>query len=389
MPIGDDVTFKRSPSDSLICSVLRGIEPAWPWPNDAAREREFIDWVEYHGVAVLLHEQASRMQAWPESIQQAIRNSAFGQAMWELRHQEVLSEVVGALAEKAIEPIIFKGTALAYGLYGNPVRRPRGDTDMIVSQDEAVRAEQTLVNLGFDRCFSVAGDFVSYQTSFTRKIENGGEHTIDLHRRINNSELLSRLFSYQELKANAQPLPLLCDGALAAGSVHALLLACLHPATHKHNPYVVNGVAHYGGDRLIWHHDVHLLANSLSQEQWGGFLDCARSKGLCGPSRDGLDRAVARYETRVPPFVQAGLEATGEKVEAYLKSSRMRQFWIDLLAIGSVAGRMRFVYELVFPSTDYVRRKYGQSAALWLPWLYIRRATTGLLRRLGDVGRAK
>jgi Uncharacterised nucleotidyltransferase len=151
---------------------------------------------------------------------------------------------------------------------------------MIVARQDWRRASETLIAFGFRPNTSVSGEFVSYQDSYTKELE-GGRHTIDLHRRINNSELLSHLFSYTELRAGACPLPTMCNGALTVGPVHALLLACLHPATHKYNPYIVDDVAYYGGDRLIWHYDVHLLAQSFTPSQWQGFVDRAVAKGLC------------------------------------------------------------------------------------------------------------
>ena len=108
--------------------------------------------------------------------------------------------------EESIEPVFFKGTALAYGLYANPVWRDRGDTDMIVPQDASPRRRRADV-VGLSTQHAVSGEFVSYQDSYTKECKDGGRHTIDLHRRINNSELLSRLFSYAELRAEACALP--------------------------------------------------------------------------------------------------------------------------------------------------------------------------------------
>jgi hypothetical protein len=253
---------------------------------------------------------------------------------------------------------------------------------MIVAQQDWGHASETLVTLGFRRNTGISGEFVSYQGSFTKEIESGGQHTIDLHRRINNSQLLSRLFSYAELRTEACPLPALCEGALAVGPVHALLLASLHPATHKHSPYIVADMVHYGGDRLIWHYDVHLLAQSFTPAQWQDFVDRAVAKGLCAISLEGLDRAVACYETRCPDFVRRALARTGEPVATYLKAGRLRQGWIDFLASPGFANRLRFARELVVPPRAYMRAKYARSSVGWLPWLYARRAAEGLIKRL-------
>ncbi len=335
----------------------------------------------------LLHEHAPRLLTWPSSVRDAVRRHAFFQAFWELRHQQVLTEAVAALRAKNIEPILFKGTALAYSLYPNPVWRSRGDTDMIVAPQDWARASEALVALGFRRVTGVSGEFVSYQDSYTKEI-NSGRHTIDLHRRINNSELLSRLFSYAELRAEASSLPELCDGAMAAGPVHALLLACLHPATHKHHPYFVDSIAYYGGDRLIWHYDVHLLVQSFTQVQWQELVDQAAARGLCAISLDGINQAAACYGTRCPDFVRRALTKTGERVMTYINAGSLRQSWIDFTAIPGFGNRLRFARELVFPPRAYMRARYEPSSDAWLPWLYARRATGGIIKRLRPVHRA-
>jgi hypothetical protein len=257
---------------------------------------------------------------------------------------------------------------------------------MIVAQHDWRRASETLIALGFQRNTGVSGELVSYQNSYTKDFEDSGRHTIDLHRRINNSELLSHLFSYTELRAGACSLPTLCNGALAVGPVYALLLACLHPATHKYNPYIVDEVAHYGGDRLIWHYDVHLLAQSLTSRQWQDFVDSAVAKGLCAISLVALERSAACYGMRYPDDIRRALVRTGELVAAYLKAGRLRQGWIDVSAIPSLADRIRFARELLFPSKAYMCAKYAQSPSdASLLWLYARRAAEGLIKRLRPV----
>ena len=375
--------------DDLTCSVLREESPNWPSTCGDDLETIFIRRAQYQGVTALLHERLRRLSAWPYSVREAVRRHALARAFWELRHQQVLDEVVAALRTKDIEPMLFKGTALAYGLYANPVWRERGDTDMIVAQQDWGRASDTLVSLGFRRNAGVSGEFVSYQDSYTKESEGGGRHTIDLHRRINNSELLSRLFSYAELRAEACQLPALCKGAWAAGPVHALLLACLHPATHKHNPYMVDNVAHYGGDRLIWHYDVHLLAQSFIPAQWQNFVDWAVTKGLCATSLQGLQRAAKCYGTRYPDVVLQALAKTREPVSVYLKAGRLRQGWINFSAISGLANRLQFAREFAFPPMAYMRAKYAQLPNASLPWLYARRAAEGLIKYLRGVRQAR
>jgi hypothetical protein len=144
--------------DDLICAVLRGENVMWSSARGDDFEGMFIRRVEYHGVSALLQERMPQLSAWPSSVQEAVRRRALAQALWELRHQQVLGELIDALST-SIEPVMLKGTALAYGLYANPVWRARGDTDMIVAHQDYVRASETLLALGFRPNTGVSGEF--------------------------------------------------------------------------------------------------------------------------------------------------------------------------------------------------------------------------------------
>ena len=304
--------------------------------------------------------------------------------MWELRHRAILQEVLSKLAAAEVRPVVFKGTALAYTLYPEGTLRSRGDTDFIIPPQTQDLVATTLANLGFNRETGMSGESVSYQANFTRTESAGGSHTLDVHWRINNSELLSRMFSHEELLRHAQPVPELGPEALAAGPVHALLLACMHRATHKHNPYYVDGVAHYSGDRLIWLYDIHLLAKSFTSAQWDEFLRLAAQKGLRSVCSEGLERARINFHTAIPGHVLVELENSGqtEAIARYFASGVFRQQWMDFCAIPGISHKLRFVAETMLPPASYMRQKYPQEKPNWLPLLYLRRATGGILKRL-------
>ena len=366
--------MKRSDVDDLLCAIVRGESPGWPAEGSDDLEALLLRHAEYHGIVALLDERLAHLSAWPTSFLDAVHRSAIAQALWEMRNKKVIGEVLTALEKRGIEPVLFKGTALAYSLYANSTWRPRADTDMIIASSDAGPTIETLTSLGFARHASIDGELVSYQDSFVKATGIGGSHVIDIHRRITNSELLSRLLTYAELRGEARALPALCCAALAAGPVHALLLACLHRATHRHNPYYTDGVAYYGGDRLIWYYDIHLLAQSFTVPDWQAFIREATEKGLCATSVEGLTGATVRFGTRCPDFASDALARTGEPVTTYLGASRLRQSWIDFWAIPSVAKRLQFAHELMFPPAIYMRTKYKASDKTWLPWLYARRA---------------
>lgn len=377
--------------EGFLAALLRGENPAWPSGDDSFAA-SFLDRAEYHGVLALMHgrlqQEPEAARGWPDAVLQACRASAVSQVMWELRHRTLLREVFSQLAAVDIHPVVFKGTALAYTLYPEGTLRSRGDTDFIIPPQTQSLVADTLSTLGFEHGCAVSGESISYQESFTRTESTGDAHTLDVHWRINNSELLSRLFSHEELLQHAQAVPALGPDAMAAGRVHALLLACMHRATHKHNPYYVDGVAYYSGDRLIWLYDIHLLAKSFTSAQWDEFLHLADQKGLRSVCREGLELARISFHTVIPEHVLAALENTGqtEVVARYFASGVLHQQWMDFCAIPGITHKLEFLAETVIPPASYMRQKYPQAKPGSLPWLYLRRATGGILKRLQRKG---
>ncbi len=247
---------------------------------------------------------------------------------------------------------------------------------------------EALETLGFMRDAGVSGDFMSYQASFTQTEANGSSHSLDLHWRINNSQLLARLFTYEELRSRAQALPELSPHAFAASSVDALLLACMHRSKHKQTPYIVDGIAHYSGDRLIWLYDIHLLAQKLTQDEWHEFMELATQKGLRAVCLEGLNLAQNCFSSPVASEVIEALARPGqpEPIAQYMESSAVRRLWLDFCAIDGWRGKRGFLTEHLFPPASYMHQKYRDAGSTWLPWLYLRRAMDWLFGHLKGRG---
>ncbi|TIQ22942.1 MAG: hypothetical protein E5X51_04615 [Mesorhizobium sp.] len=374
--------------DELLCASLRGENPLWPEHGNDEFVDRFLERSAYHGVQALLHHYIVDRErvdlGWPEVVLATCRRQATAQALWEMRHQYLLNQVLERLVAIGIHPILFKGTALAYEVYPAPFLRTRGDTDLIVPSGTRNRVAKALETLGF-RELGTRADIISGQTSYSwTDPASSQEHTLDVHWRITNSTLLSNLFSYEELRSVARPLPNLSANALAADPVHALVLACMHRAVHKHALYYVDGVEYYGGDRLIWFYDIQLLFSMLSPSQRNEFVEFAECKGLRATCLDGIEATRARFHTTIPEAVCDALSRPGsrEAASSYLSGSRVSRIWMDFQAARGVRNKSRFLAELLFPPAIHMRQKYRQANSTWLPWLYLRRAMTGFLKYL-------
>ncbi len=371
-----------SQSERLMAAIIEDRRPAWPASVEGLAAA-FLEESAYHGVQPLLHGRLGSTP-WPSEVRGPLRKAARSFAIWELSHRQVVQDALAALAEIGAEPILIKGTALAHGLYPKPELRVRADTDLIVPPHARKDAEAVLAAAGFSRAMGVSGDVIAYQASYRRQTAQAGIHSLDLHWRINNSELLSGLFSHEELGRHSVPLPTLGPHARTVSPVHALLLACMHRGAHKQIPYRVEGVTRCGGDRLIWLYDIHLLSESLAPEEWGAFLQGTKDKGLAATCLEGIARATDCFDTKVPAFVLNALRSAGAEAPParYMDGSRMLRQWMDFRAIGTPARQLQFVRELMFPPEPYMRHKYAATQATWLPWLYLRRTIGGLRKAL-------
>jgi hypothetical protein len=370
-----------TPIENLICATLRGERPSWP--NTADAITCFMERSDYHGVRALLHQHLDASTNWPSEILESCRQQAMKQAVWEMRHQHLLNRVLERLATIGIQPVLFKGTALAYSVYPESFLRGRGDTDLIVKPQDTQRVEELLQTLGFKKNHGIQGEFVSYQTSYIWSDSIGDIHTLDLHWKINNSEFLSKLFTYEELYKHAQPLPKLGQNALAVGPIYSIILACMHKISHTNNPYYVNEITYYGGDRLVWLYDIHLLINSLTPSQQEELVKLAAQKKFKAACLEEIMQAYNCLHTSVPTTLIKSLAYANdhEPITDYMNGSALYKQWVDFKSITGILNKLKFIAETFFPTADYMRYKYHNAYLNWLPWLYLHRIGTGLLNR--------
>jgi hypothetical protein len=371
-------------TERLIGDLLCRSPVQWRGGDDADAIAAFLAAGRRHGVLPLLDAEFRRrsdIETWPQEILDACRVAALSGAMLELARRAENRKVIDALVAAEAAPLLLKGAALAYTHYPNPALRPRCDTDLLILPHRRAAAAAALAALGYAREAGVEGEFVSYQATWSREAGNGIEHSLDVHWRINNSQMLARVLTYAELAARALALPPLGPNARALADVDALLLACLHRAGHANAPYYAGDVAH-SGDRAIWLYDIHLLFARMSGEEQDDFAARAVAKRIRTICADALRCSAEWFGTPIPRRVADVLHAPGpaEPSARYLSGGRARQMIGDFLALDRWGDRAGWVRELAFPSADYMRTKYPDAAGTWLPILYARRGLASVSR---------
>ena len=83
-------------------------------------------------------------------IQRELRRAYYAAAGDAELHRRELAHVLHQLNSRQIQTVVFKGAALAYGIYRDPACRTMGDIDLWVAGEDIERARQALGELGYE-----------------------------------------------------------------------------------------------------------------------------------------------------------------------------------------------------------------------------------------------
>ena len=383
----------RDPSgpeiDRFLAASLRQEDVAWPtqWGLDGAKTA-VVRRIAYHGISGLLNNRAQALLEWPGEVLAQIRDRSLGHAMWETRHRIILARLVGAFAQAEVRCLFLKGTGLAYDLYQNPATRVRGDSDLLVDRGQLEQARDLLTDLGFfvDPNVSGLSDDIHLQEIWQFAHPDGSRHDIDLHWQVMNSFALSNVIEVEVCFANAIALPRLASNALTLDHVSMLVHTAMHKATHIVSPYFSDGQPYYGGDRLIWCHDIHLLARAFSQGDWAHLVTVATKSGVAEVCLSALAFARDRLDTPIPVEVLTALHSASpadRQSHFLLRYGQLNRAWRDVRALAGWHRKSAYVLSRLMPPQAFMRAKYPELASHALVVLYLRRAADLLRARPG------
>jgi hypothetical protein len=292
-----------------------------------------------------------------------------------LREQELI-RVLQAAAVHGVQPLLMKGTPLAYTHYAASYLRPRCDTDLLIQPDMVGRMQRLLTELGYCRLNGVSGTFITHQCTYVKQDRHGVRHAYDVHWKVSNSPLFSDLLSYEEWAQRAMPVGGLVNHSCALAPPQALLLACLHRVAHHHN-----------SERLIWLYDIHLLASRMTCEERTAFIRLATDKQLRAVCGRGLQLAQHCFATLLPEDLMAALYppdglAAAEATAGCLQTGQRRLHIVlaELRALPGWYNKIRLLKEHLFPPPAYLLGRYATTNRALLPVLYCHRVLKGALK---------
>jgi hypothetical protein len=143
---------------------------------------------------------------------------------------------------------------------------------------------------------------------------------------------------------------------------------------------------HRNAESLLWIYDVHLLASSLTEDEFEQFATLAVDKQVAAICVHQLQGAQEQFATQIPEAVIERMSRVEDREPsaAYLRPNRR---WIDELAssihhLPRWGDRLRLLREVAFPHPLYMLKAYGFEEATLslalLPMLYGHRLMAGV-----------
>ena len=331
---------------------------------------EFVEKLDHHGLTAL----ALSQKRLPAAIEEQLKPRTALSVANETLKSNALVELFESFASAGLtHTILFKGSALAHSIYPKPWLRPRSDNDLLIDIEAYSEYEKIFARLGYQKIFSIEGQYVSYQNTFSKKLSGHSHINIDLHWRISNRQILANSYSVAELMRSGNKLDRLSSLISIPSAVDSLIIASFHRLGHHHHE-----------ERLIWLYDIHLLATQLSPKNWTTLIERCNKKALSGVTLDALSYCQKLFNTDIEPKVLQALKRSADQPEPsqiFLQRelAQWQYFLHDIKSLDSWRSRLRLIIENVFPSPDYIRIQMGTKSACIG---YFKRFDRGLRRLL-------
>lgn len=357
--LGPEVTEPRS----WLAAIISGGPSAWSFKPLSCSPAELVAAAQQEGVVALVNERLKQTQqnttngpgaAVSQELCQAFALAAREEVFVSMLQEAESRRLLAVMGEAKVAGLFLKGSSLAYWAYSEPHLRACGDVDILLPSREAadeVSRRLCAAGVGYQRA-NTSGELVAYELMCSRQMANGASIDMDIHWRLVNSALFANTFTFDELMESSIPLPRLSPHARGLGAVHACVHACMHRASN-----LSNGVA----DALKWLYDLEVLMALFKPLDWQQLTAVSIDKGLAGVVLSGLKASATSFGRILPEALVETLQHA-ERTEA-IDAQRLSD-WRYMQrkafdALPTTRLRLRWLWQRVFPSHDYMVCLYG------------------------------
>jgi hypothetical protein len=347
-----------------------------------------FDWAALHEIArreallPLLCETVFHRGLLPAEMEDDWRASYAGSLLRNVHLLSELEAVLAALQGEGITPILLKGAALLHSVYVEPALRPMADLDLLLRQEQMAAALRVLAAAGYVpvRPETRAGLAIEYENELLLQKPDSSSIPLELHWSLFDSPHHQRLIPMGWWWQSAVPVQPELFSAHILGPEAQVLHLCAHI------------VLHHQGRGLRWLHDIaEVIYFYQDRLDWDLLLSRAVEYDLLLPLQQILPRVVEGWGTPLPAGIRErlqGLKPSPAEMRVFRRLTASerpvaRRFWDDLSAMPGWKRRLRYGLGSLFPTPDYMRRRYSLRHPMLLPlayaWRWLIGAGSGLV----------
>jgi len=334
----------------------------------------------------------------PPAVRQRLGEKYRKQAIRNARMYEQLGQVLDAAGRRDVALLLLKGSYLSRWLYGNIALRPSGDIDVLCREADIPALIDVLQGIGFEKTRIPARGRIEIQeimkiSKHLPPFVKRGWLNLEVH--TNLAEFyLDHDVSADEIWQRAVPLDWKNRNVWALDPEDQLLHLSAHLIGHQERRVPI----------LTWYCDIHEFVRRLRPAfNWEAVLRRANKLGLEEELYNLWGRLSGLWETPFPKEKVArlnknshmtsdfsGLFSNMTSIQADIHAARKYARFIKVAGrIPWRKGRFLYLWSLVFPDAEFIRRRYdltsGQSVAFYRIYdifLACRRASRGLFGKL-------
>lgn len=358
---------KRHPPD-LEQARLLAAQVEWP---------EVIEFAVGRYVAPALYSSLKGSRVLPGDVEQDLHSLYLDTARRNLLQANEIRNLAAEFSQAGIDWLLLKGLALAVPVYGDVGARPARDIDLLLRERDLPQAIPMLEALGYQRYDTPEHELTDLEFEneiiLYRPVDG---MNVDLHWSLIDSPFYQRRLDMQWFWKNSQEFSLAGTKIRSLAPEANLLYLCAHL------------VLHHRGDELLWSNDIaELLFRCQRELDWDMVLEKAAEFSLVLPIRQVSERLAADWQAPVPAQVLQALAAapvTDDERRVFESQSGERlpagkHFWSDFQDIEGWGRKLRYSLQMLFPSPQYMRRRYKIRRTWTLIFYYPYRWLLGLV----------
>jgi len=310
----------------------------------------------------------SRASLMPEKVLRNLKQASMRTLSRNMLLTEHFRQIILAFTEADIPVIALKGVMLSEWLYGNINLRQFSDLDLLVPLEKGPEALSILKTMGFESSDLKLSDFVKENTAivhYTPMYKNGV--SVEIHIRL-HSETEHYEVDLDGIWKKAVPLQLHGVTALGLSPEDLLLHLCFHLDKHFRSGefqftclYDIVNMLNHKTDVLNWELFEQLCKQARAESVTYKYLLLAQ-KFLNGNLPTDI---IKKYNFLLKPKEERiflGI-LRGKGVHLYTAS-----VWRTLEHLNSFSKSVRYVFDILFPTVEFMMKRYRlkRKSQLWM-----------------------